>query len=299
MINKKIINFYKKTSSYTYLGLYQKMMKSLPDDIKKLCLLQRKQMIHPSIFLNAKIRNCKNCFWGDMTEITNTCLLREDDILPTAISMIGELLRKNKDYSLNREAKYKIFVTCRGQAILLAATLKAKGIAARVRSGFAQYPKNNGVYWDHWITEYYNEKEKRWILVDADCCCNDNLDFNIYDIPRNQFITAAQLWMAFRKDKLHLIKLGHAYYGMENTQLIEILTTALFYDFHCLMNNEIIYVHLPKYLKDKKFLLDDDDYIELDQLATAMLDPDKNFHLLEKIWNNEEKFRVMIGGTIH
>lgn len=295
-MKEKIINFYKRTSCYTELGFYCDFIKTLPNDIKELCLLQRMQIIHPIVFKNEELRNSKNCFWGDMTKISNMNLWREDDILPTAISMIAEILRKNSEYTLKREAKDKIFVTCRGQALLLAATLKCKGIAARVRSGFAEYPTNNGKYLDHWITEYYNTQEKRWILVDADCCCNLNLDFDVYDIPQDKFLMAAQVWKLFREKKLDISKLGHAYYG---EKIIENLTTALFYDFHCLMNDEIIYLHIPKYLKDKSFQLDENDFKELDNLAELMLEPDRNFDTLTNIWNSNSKFRIMSGGTIY
>lgn len=290
-------NFIKKTSLYTEVGLYVELVKTLPNDIDELCLLQRKQIIHPIAFKDEKIRNSKNCFWGDMTQISNMQLLREDDVLPTSISMLAELIRRDPNYSINREAKNKIFVTCRGQALLLAATLKVKEIPARVRSGFAEYPNNNGIYLDHWITEYYNLESNKWTLVDADCCCNDNVDFDIYNIPKNKFLTAAQVWIDVRKNGFDHLHLGHAYYGKD--KLIEILTTALFYDFHCLMNNEIIYSHYPKYLRDKNFQLDTHDFVELDELAKLMLEPDKNFDLLYKIWNSEAKFRIMTGGTIN
>lgn len=297
MINNTLLNFYKKTSVYTELGVYNNFFKDLPDDISKLCILQRKQIIHPVVFKNSEIRNSKNCFWGDMTQISSLNILREDDILPTALSMVGELLRKNSEYGLNREAKDKLFITCRGQAILLTATLKAKKIPARVRSVFAEYPTKIGVYLDHWITEYYDADKEKWIFVDADCCCNDNLDFDIYDIPKNKFLTAAQVWVLFRQRKLGDLKVGHAYYN-EN-EIIKTLTTALFYDFHCLMNDEIIYLHYPKYLRDKDFDLSDKDLLEIDDLAKLMLDPNNNFELLHKIWNTKSKFRIMSGGTIN
>ncbi len=251
MIDKNILEFYKQTSSYTDLGLYRDFAKNLPDDIVELCQLQRNQIIHPIAFKNKEIRNSKNCFWGDMTQISDMRLLREDDILPNSISMLAELMRRDNAYSHNREAKDKIFVTCRGQALLLAAILKAKGIPARVRSGFAEYPCNNGYYWDHWITEYYNSKDNKWILVDADCCSNDNINFDIYNIPQDKFLTVERAWLEFREKGITSLKLGHAYYGSGEDKLIEILVTTLFYDFHCLMNDEIIYVHHPKYLKDK------------------------------------------------
>ncbi len=295
---KKMMDFYKETSCYTDLGLYTDFARNLPDDIKELCLLQRMQTIHPIAFKKKEIRNSKDSFWGDMTQISDMRLLREDDIFPNSISMLAEILRRDSHYSVNREATNKIYVTCRGQALLLASTLKAKKIPARVRSGFAEYPTDSGIFWDHWITEYYDAKSKKWKFVDADCCCNDNIDFDIYDIPSDKFLTAAEVWLAYREKRLDSIRLGHAYYGTSESKLMESLTTALFYDFHCLMNDEIIYVHYPKYLREEKFKLDESELIELDHLAKLMLDPNQNFDLLREIWDTVSKFRIMSGGTI-
>ena len=112
-MNNEVFNFYKQTSLYTDLGLYKNFMKNLPDDINDLCILQRKQIIHPVAFDIPNIRKQSNCFWGDMTKVPITRLDYEDDLFPTAISMISELLRKDKTYSLNRKAENKIYVTCR------------------------------------------------------------------------------------------------------------------------------------------------------------------------------------------
>lgn len=47
MVDKSVLNFYKKTSLFTDLGLYINFAKSLPDNIEELCLLLRNQIIHP------------------------------------------------------------------------------------------------------------------------------------------------------------------------------------------------------------------------------------------------------------
>ena len=62
------------------------------------------------------------------------------------------------------------------------------------------------------------------------------------------------------------------------------------------MNDEIIFLHLPKYIVDKNLELSEEEYIELDNLAELMLDPDTNFEKLLEIWNNNPKFRIMTGG---
>lgn len=71
---------------------------------------------------------------------------------------------------------------------------------------------------------------------------------------------------------------------------------GLFFDFHSLMNDEIIFLHLPKYIQDKNFELSEEEYQELDELATLMLEPNINFSKIKEIWENQPKFRVMSGG---
>ena len=293
-MNNEVLNFYKQTSLYTDLGLYKNFMKNLPDDINDLCILQRKQIIHPVAFDIPNIRKQSNCFWGDMTKVPITRLDYEDDLFPTAISMISELLRKDKTYSVNRKAEDKIHVTCRGEAILLAATLKAKGYSARVRSGFAPYIKYDGVSYDHWITEYYDEIKQRWVLVDADEHCPDHeMGFDLNNIPRNKFIFGAEAYLGMRTGKY---KTEEIYYASDPATLgLKASIRGLFYDFHSLMNDEIIFLHLPKYIQDKNFELDEEEYIELDNLAELLLEPDKNFDKILDIWNNKSKFRIMSG----
>lgn len=293
-MNNELFNFYKQTSLYTDLGLYKNFMKNLPDDINELCILQRKQIIHPVVFDIPNIRKQSNCFWGDMTKVPITRLDYEDDLFPTAISMISELLRKDKTYNVNRKAEDKIHVTCRGEAILLAATLKAKGYSARVRSGFAPYIKYDGVSYDHWITEYYDEIKQRWILVDADEHCPDHeMEFDLNDIPRNKFIFGAEAYLGMRTGKY---KTEEIYYASDPATLgLKASIRGLFYDFHSLMNDEIIFLHLPKYIQDKNFELSEEEYIELDNLAELLLEPDKNFDKILDIWNNVSKFRIMSG----
>lgn len=290
----KILDFYKQTSLYTDLGLYKDFMKNLTDNIDELCVLQRTQIIHPIAFDNPNIRKQKNCFWGDMTKVPITRLDYEDDLFPTAISMISELLRKDSNYNKSRKAKDKIHVTCRGEAILLAATLKAKGYSARARSGFAPYIKYDGIAYDHWITEYFDENKNRWVLVDADEHCPDHeMEFDLNDIPRDKFIFGAEAYLGIRNNKY---KTEEIYYASDPATLgLKASLRGLFYDFHSLMNDEIIFLHLPKYIQDKNFELTEDEYKELDELATLMLAPDKNFDELLNIWNNMPKYRIMSG----
>lgn len=296
MINEKILEFYKKTSPYTDLGLYTDFAKNLPNDIEELCLLQRNQIIHPFGLLNQEMRKDSNSVYGDMTSIPETDLCYENDLFPTAQAVFAELLRRDKNYSIKRKIEDKVHVCCREQAILLASILKSKNIPARVRSGFAKYVNTSGTQaGDHWITEYYSATNKRWTLVDADMYFNkDILGFNLLDIPREKFIFGAEAYLGIRTNKF---KQEEIYYASSPITVgIEASLHGLFYDFHSLMNNEIIFLHLPKYIRNKNFKLSEEEYKELDELAKLMLDPDKNFDELLGIWENNKKFRIMSGG---
>lgn len=245
MKNKEIFNFYKQTSLYTDLGLYKDFAKQLTDDINELCILQRMQIIHPVSVNKEDIISHKN----KDTNLYVTRLKYEDDLFPTAISMISELLRKDKNYSINRKLEDQIHVTCRGQAILLASILKAKGYSARVRSGFAPYIKNDGVNYDHWITEYYSEDKDRWVLVDADMHGTSyGINFDLNDIPRDKFIFGALAYLGMRNNKY---KDEEIYYDSDPATLgLKAALRSLFYDFHSLMNDEKL---LEIWNKESKF----------------------------------------------
>ena len=300
-MKEEILNFYKQTSLYTDLGLYKDFAINLPNDIKELCLLQRNQIIHPFDLYDEEMRNDSNSFYGDMTKVPITSLNYENDLFPTAQSMLAELLRRDKNYSNERKIEDKIHVCCREQAILLASILKAKGYSARVRSGFATYcntsKKEAG---DHWITEYYDNKKNRWILVDADMYFDEdilskyNIDFNLLDIPRNKFIFGAEAYLGLRNGEYDDEEIYYA--SSPKTTGIRASLHGLFYDFHSLMNDEIIFLHLPRYILNKDLNLTEDDLKELDYLAKLMLDPDANFLELKEIWNNNTKYRIMAGG---
>ncbi len=165
-MNQKILDHYLEFSQYTDPGLYKNLLKKLPNKIEEIGLLTRKQIIHRNTLKNGNTGSNEDMRYGNMAEVPwhRQC---EDDIFTTAAAMIAELCRRdNHGFVLNRATKDKLVVTCRHVSILVASILKSKNIPCRARSGFFPYfDLFGGKSTDHWINQYWNEKENRWVLM--------------------------------------------------------------------------------------------------------------------------------------
>lgn len=93
---------------------------------------------------------------------------------------------------------------CRHFALIHVAMLRARGIPARARCGFGAYFEA-GKYYDHWVTEYWNAPEGRWVLVDAQLDAHQRhlfgIGFDPMDVPRQQFLVAGDAWNLCREGR--------------------------------------------------------------------------------------------------
>src|SRR3989338_7529264 len=139
-MNKKIVRQYSEFSTYTYPGLYQDKLKGdLPDEIREIGLLIRKNFIHRTTLAAGNVGTNADLKFGYMTKVP-WWRQPEDDILVTAAAMLAELYRRDaRGFVMNREPQNKLVVSCRYSAILTASILKSKGIPTRVRACHASY----------------------------------------------------------------------------------------------------------------------------------------------------------------
>ncbi|MEU5847946.1 transglutaminase-like domain-containing protein [Saccharopolyspora shandongensis] len=104
-----------------------------------------------------------------------------------------------------RSIETRFAATCRDFSLLLCAMLRHVGVPARLRGGYARYlePPLEG-HWpfdDHWVVEYWVD-ELGWRLVDpqvwGDTQGAYRADFDVMDVPRDQFLVAGAAWLACR-----------------------------------------------------------------------------------------------------
>lgn len=300
MLPDRIRKHYLSFGTFTYPGLYEDILKKdLSDNIREIGLIVRKNFLHRTTLEAGNIGTNKDLRFGDVTKVP-WWRQPEDDTLQTSTAMLAELFRRDdRGLTLNRESENKLVLTCRYVAILMASILKTKGIPCRVRAGHASYfdmGSLGDVSTDHWINQYWDERENRWVTIDVDgsLSLKDNA-FDPYDIPEGAFDFAADAWLLVRKGKVddkHFYNAG-GYWGL-NTVL-----WSLGYDFHSLMNSEIIYNHGFVFGDPKKFKqLTDKELEKIDKLAELMQKPDDNFEALEKVWETDKDFRLLTGSLL-
>jgi hypothetical protein len=161
--------------------------------------------------------------------------------------------------------------TCRDFALMLCSILRQRGTPARVRCGFATYFTANP-FDDHWVCEFWNEKERRWALADAQL---DELqrkhlrvDFDITDLPRGKFFNAGQAWSMSRAGKADVMAFGH-----DEARGAWFLRVNLMRDQLALRKREISDWDSWRALPAAGKTLSEKDLAECDRIAEATNDP--------------------------
>ena len=133
----------------------------------------------------------------------------------------------------------RVVGVCRHFATLFVAIMRQKGVPARARCGFANYFAP-GKHVDHWVGEYWNAMEGRWVLVDAQIDDRQRELFRVtldrLDVPRDRFLVAGDAWRACRNGA-DPMTFGVA--GTEMWGLVEVYGD-LFQDLAALQNIELL-----------------------------------------------------------
>jgi transglutaminase superfamily protein len=165
-------------------------LRSLPHDVKELCGVVQGLLVHRDI-----------APWLYQLKLPPEARDRAN-IRPIAEVLSG--LRKDRALLEKREPRERMPCVCWHFSTLLATILREQGIPARARCGFGAY-FTPGRFEDHWVAEYWSEKEGRWVLVDAQL---DEIqrnafqpDFDPLDVPHDRFILAGDAWLQCREGR--------------------------------------------------------------------------------------------------
>lgn len=249
-MNETVLNFYRQYDPYSDPTTYRTLYDGLPEDLDSLCVLIKKQLIHPSHIKRYGDRVPKGA-------------KSEDGQFTSVRQMLPELLKRNPDgLVMERQPHERLFVSCRNHALLLASIMQYRRIPTRVRVGFAEYVSDKPGKWvDHWICEVWDEAQQRWLFVDPDT--------KRVDIPRPEFELAGNAWLKIRcegqNDKI---------YGDDGFWGIAYVRQDLCHDFDACLGCVTTYWTGAPLLHVKFANLSQEQRRLLDQMARYLQDPD-------------------------
>lgn len=147
----------------------------------------------------------------------------ENQLRPAADIVQALLALDPAPLSVAREPEKRVIGTCRHFAVLSCALLRYRGVPARVRCGFANYFQPNQAL-DHWITEYWDADQDRWIRVDSEILGQSVLS-HPEDLRPDDFLSGGEAWSAFRRGEIDASRFG--VYGTDNWGAGEIRGNAV------------------------------------------------------------------------
>ncbi|MBP8947545.1 MAG: transglutaminase domain-containing protein [Candidatus Promineofilum sp.] len=182
------LKFYATPGPMTAPGPMVTLLDDLPADVGQLVRVVQGLLIH--------------VFWADRYGLElDEARQSEVQIRPLSAKLERIVELDPRSLTEPRDLDKRLVGNCRDFSLLLAGLLRHQGVPARARCGFGRYflPDH---YEDHWVGEYWNAGQGRWVLVDAQMDALQrgalNLPFDPLDVPRDQFITGGRAWQLCR-----------------------------------------------------------------------------------------------------
>ncbi len=172
------------------------MFADLPDDIEGLCRVVQGLYVHFHGLEHYGIP-------GERLPEINTRYVEK--MLARIVELDGRPLTEP------RSPDKRLVGCCHDADVLFCAMARHQGIPTRTRIGFAAYLDDSTPDFNvsHEIVEHWDLSEQSWRLVDVDQCWRvagldgfvpgeHDVGFDLYDVPRDQFLVAGRAWQMCR-----------------------------------------------------------------------------------------------------
>jgi hypothetical protein len=304
-----VLDYYRVPGEITRLKKHTAFIKWLPDDIGAIY-----QVVQGLIAHDMWLSHYGTEYKVDHEYPQNTAYM--EDLLDKALEL------DSSNLAIPRHPRDRVIACCREFATLMTAILRAKGIPARSRCGFAAYFGWDGKYEDHWICEYWDGVQ--WIMTDPQLdpfqqgsilnwTMNSVQDvsekielireFNPRKLRQGDFITAGQAWKLCREVGANPGDFGiscpiRPEWNIDSLYGLWFVRGQLLRDFAALNKIETVpyLVRICKGLDWKPWRLvavkdselTPDDYALLDNIAALSLDTDENLDVIRQIYTSNE-----------
>lgn len=273
--------YYREHGPMTAPGSHAAEFNNLPKDLAALCEVAQGVLIH-----------------RDMAPFLYDLNLSKEQRDEANIRPLAQMLTRihaldSRPLTAAREPARRLPSVCRHFSLMLMGMLQAQGIPARPRCGFGAY-FNQGKFEDHWVCEYWNAAEKRWILVDAQLDALQKKqfkpDFSTLDVPRDRFIIAGDAWQMCRAGRADPKSFGLSMIpGLRGMWFI---AGNVVRDLASLNRAPMLPWDVWGVMEMKDDALTEEKQKLLDRVAELTLAGNEAFPQLRKIYESDERLRV-------
>lgn len=271
------LTFFTQYGKITNPGSYAQLYNDLPSDIPSLVQVVQGLIVH--------------IFWAERYGLSLSDERKGEVQLRTMQRRLARTLALDPSpLAAPRSVEKKIVGNCRDFSTTLASMLQSKGIPARPRCGFAVYFEP-GLYIDHWVCEYWNKAEGRWVLVDAQLdnfqCEALKIPFNTLDVPRDQFVVGAAAWKLCRSGQADSAK-----FGIFDMNGIDFVKGDFIRDVAALNKVELLPWDCWGMILTETATIPPDDLSMLDRLADLTYQDVPDFEAVRQLYESDPRLRV-------
>lgn len=272
-----VLDFYRRPAMMTSGGGHACMLDAVPRDQAGMARVVQGLLLHEH--------------WAPAYGVTLSDERRRESHIRPASLMLDRLLADDgQPLSVARPVEARLVGVCRHFTVLLVTMLRAQGVPARARCGFGSY-FNPGHFEDHWVCEYWDGADGRWILVDAqiDEVQRAKLkpDFDLLDVPRDRFVIAGDAWARCRAGDA-----DPSTFGIFDMRGLWFIAGNLMRDLAALNNMEMLPWDIWGAMTRPHEPLGDDRLVLFDRLSSVTRAPDAAFAELCRLYEGDQDLRV-------
>jgi hypothetical protein len=273
------LDFFAQPTAMTAAGRHAQTLDKLPSDIAELARIIQGLAVHQYM---------ADAYGFDVPEER-----KAESHIRSAERILDRILElDDRPLATARPVERRVVGVCHHFSLLQVALLRAKGIPARYRCGFGAF--FNAPYFEEHVTcEYWNADEARWVLADAQL---DEVwkralkfDFDPLDVPRTQFLVAADAWIQCRTGKADPAKFG-IFAG--NLRGLWFIAAELVRDLAALNKAEVLPWDVWGAMPQPGEQLGTEQLAFFDRLAALTSEPDASFAELTTLYESDQRLRV-------
>jgi hypothetical protein len=190
-MREELLAFYTRPAGLTSAGDQAPLFDGLPRDVGALVRIVQGLLIHEHI--------------AEAYGVTLTAAQVADVHIRPVERMLERIAACDpRPLAVGRPPAERLACCCRHVTLLLVAMLRSQGVPARARCGFGAY-FFAAEFVDHWVCEYWNAAQERWVLVDAQVDARQRdlfkIELDTLDVPRDRFLVAGDAWRLCRAGK--------------------------------------------------------------------------------------------------